>query len=92
MPNEAQIRALARGVLQTRTLPRRDPDRTWDGKGVGLPCTVCGMPISPAETEYELQFSHDGAAPRLDRFHLHLRGFAAWEMERTKVREGRGAR
>ena len=44
MPNEAPVRDLARGVLQAGTLPRRDPDRTWGGKGVGLPCTVCGEP------------------------------------------------
>ncbi len=86
MPNEARVRALVREVLQAGTLPRRDPDRTWGGKGVGLPCTVCGESIPPADTEYELEFFHDGAAPGLDRFHLHLRRFAAWEMERTKLR------
>ena len=86
MPNEAPVRDLARGVLQAGTLPRRDPDRTWGGKGVGLPCTVCGEPIPPTETEYELEFSHDGANPGLDRFHLHLRCFSAWEMERTSSR------
>jgi hypothetical protein len=85
MPNEQEIRALARKVLGAGTLPRRDPDRTWGGNGVGLSCTVCGEPIPPTTTEYELQFCHDGANPRLDRFHLHLRCFAAWEMERTKV-------
>jgi hypothetical protein len=37
--------------------------------------------------EYELQFAHDGAPPQLDRFHLHIRCFAAWEMERTKPDE-----
>jgi hypothetical protein len=50
-----------------------------------MPCSVCAAPITPAQVEYELQFRHDGAAPRLDRVHLHLRCFAAWEMERTKV-------
>jgi hypothetical protein len=85
MPNERQIRALARKVLGAGGLPRRDPDRTWGGGGVDVPCSVCAAPVTPAQVEYELQFSHDGAAPRLDRFHLHLRCFAAWEMERTKV-------
>jgi hypothetical protein len=89
MPNEARVRALARGVLQTGTVPRREPDRTWGGKGVGLPCTVCGESIAPTDTEYELEFFHDGAAPGLDRFHLHLRCFAAWEMERTKLEDAR---
>ena len=89
MPNEQQIRALARKVLQAGMLPRHDPDRTWGGRGVGLPCLVCGERILPDQVEYELQFAHDGATPRLDRFHLHLRCFAAWEMERTKLEDRR---
>ncbi len=89
MPNEAPVRALAREVLQAGTLPRRDPDRTWGGNGMGLPCTVCGEPIPTTDTEYELEFSHDGAAPGLDRFHLHLRCFDAWEMERTKLKDAK---
>jgi len=34
--------------------------------------------------EFEIQFEHGGATPGLDKFHVHLRCFAAWEMERTK--------
>ena len=85
MPNEQQIRELARKVLQAGTIPRRDPDRTWGGIGVDMTCTICGHRIPRDQMEYELQFSHDGANPGLDRFHLHLRCFSAWEMERTKV-------
>ena len=84
MPNEAEIRQLARQILRAEILPRRDPDRTWGGSGVGVRCTVCSQPIPPTQMEYELQFAHDGGTPSLDRFHLHLRCFAAWEMERTK--------
>jgi hypothetical protein len=84
MPNEKEIRALARRSLAAKEIPRHAPDRTWGGSGVGLPCTICRKPIPPAEMEYELQFRHDGATPGLDRYHLHLRCFAAWEMERTK--------
>jgi hypothetical protein len=85
MPNEAQMRALARKILKAGKIPRRDPDRTWGGSGVEMPCTICGERITRDQVEYELQFSHDGANTGLDRFHLHLRCFAAWEMERTKV-------
>jgi len=85
MPNEDEVRALARQALKRSTIPRRDPDRTWGGPGVDMACSICGKRIPPTITEYELQFSHDGAHPGLDRFHLHLRCFAAWEMERTKV-------
>ena len=85
MPNEGELRALARRVLSTGGLPRRDPDRTWGGAGVGAPCSLCGEPVRRDQTEYELQFFRDGATPGLDRYHLHIRCFSAWEMERTKV-------
>ena len=84
MPNEAPLRRLARLVLENGKLPRRDPDRTWGGPGVGAPCAVCDRPVTADEVEYEVQFAHDGAIPGLDRFHLHLRCFAVWELERTK--------
>jgi len=89
MPNEKEIRALARKVLNAGTIPRRDPDRTWGGTGMDRPCVICRERVTRDQTEYELQFSHDGANPVLDRFHLHLRCFAAWEMERTKLEDRR---
>ena len=84
MPNEPQIRALAREALRAGKLPPRDPDRTWGGPGADLPCTICGVRITANTTEYELQFKRLDVTA-LDRFHLHLRCFAAWEMERTKL-------
>ena len=84
MPDERRVRALARKALQRGAIPARDPDRTWGGNGIGAPCTICGEPITPADVEYEVQFAHDGATPGLDRFHLHLRCFAVWELERMK--------
>ena len=84
MPNEPQLRQLARQVLLNGTLPRRDPDRTWGGPGVGAMCTVCEQPVTPDQMEYEVQFARDGNNPGLDRFHLHIRCFAVWELERTK--------
>ncbi len=84
MPTEAALRRLARLVLESRKVPRRDPDRTWGGPGVELPCTVCAHPITPDQVEYEVQFAREGGNPWLDRFHFHLRCFAVWELERTK--------
>jgi hypothetical protein len=84
MPNEAALRRLARLVLENGKLPRRDPDRTWGGPGVGAPCTVCAQPVMPEQMEYEVEFAHDGGTPGLDKYHLHLRCFAVWELERTK--------
>ena len=87
MPNERQIRALARKALRAGNLPRRDPDGTWGGPGVGALCVICGEPVTPDQVEYEIEFTYDGATPRLDKYALHIRCFAAWEMERTKPQE-----
>lgn len=35
--------------------------------------------------EFEIEFSHDGADPGLDKYHVHIRCFAAWELERQSV-------
>ena len=70
------------GCLHRNVLPNRRPDRTWGGPGVGAPCAICGLAVERTELEFEIQFAHDGAAPGLDKFHLHIRCFAAWELER----------
>jgi hypothetical protein len=44
--------------------------------------------VTSDELEYEVQFAHDGASPGLDKYHLHLRCFAVWELERTKFDGG----
>jgi hypothetical protein len=64
-------------------MPRRGPDGPWAGKGGDVPCAIWGERIRPDQLEYELQFGQEGATP--DVFHLHLRCFAAWEMERTNA-------
>jgi hypothetical protein len=83
VPDEALRRAEARVAINAGRLPRRAPDRTFGGRGSGVPCTVCGRIIAQDECEYELEFAGDGA-PAGRRFYLHLRCFAAWELERTK--------
>ena len=88
MPNEKHVRALARKALEDGRLPRRDPDGTWGGKGIDVPCAMCGERIVLDQVEYELQFTHDGTTRDVDLFHLHLRCLAAWEMERTKSATG----
>jgi len=66
-------------------LPARRPDRTWGGPGVGAACAVCELPVKSDQLEFEIQFARDGSDPGLDKYHVHIRCFAAWEFERTKV-------
>jgi hypothetical protein len=45
---------------------------------------VCELPVTKDELEFEIQFARDGDNPGLDKFHVHIRCFAAWELERGK--------
>jgi hypothetical protein len=83
MPKEQSLREKARATIENGKLPRRRPDRTWGGPGVGAPCTVCGDPVTSSQIEFEIQFTQDGSGG-LDKFHVHIRCFAAWEFERQR--------
>jgi hypothetical protein len=84
MPDESALRANAREAIRAGKLPNRRHDRTWAAPGVGALCTICGESATKDQLEFEIQFVIDGAgAPGLDRFHIHIRCFAAWEFERT---------
>jgi hypothetical protein len=85
MSDELRIREQAREAVRTGKLPRRGQDRTWGGPGVGARCAVCGEPVSKHEMELEIQFARDEDSPGLDKFHVHVRCFAAWEFERAKA-------
>ena len=82
MPDEARLRAKARAVVDSGKLPARRRDRTWGGPGVGAVCAVCDLPVTKDEMEFEIQFARDGDNPGLDKYHVHIRCFAAWEFER----------
>ena len=84
MNEEAILREKARGAIRTRKLLAvRRPDRVWAGSGADALCAVCERPIHRHDLELEIQFAHGGAAsPDMEKFHLHLRCFAAWELER----------
>jgi hypothetical protein len=84
MPDEQILRAKARAVIASGKLPTTRPDRTWGGPGVGAPCSVCDLPVTKNELEFEIQFARNGDNPGLDKFHVHVRCFAAWEFERIR--------
>ena len=80
-----QIRALARQALEDGRLPRREPDGTWGGKAADVPCAICGERIRPDHWSTSCNSGMTASKRGVDVFHLHLRCFAAWEMERTKL-------
>ena len=82
MPDELILRQKAREVVRSGKLPSRAPDRTWGGPGVNAECAVCGKKVGKDEMELEIQFAHDSD---LDKFHVHIRCFAAWEFERKEA-------
>jgi hypothetical protein len=85
MPDEPILREKARAAILNGKLPSRRPDRTWGGPGVGITCVICGEPVTKDQMAIEIQFSHDGGTPALDKFDIHARCFAAWEFERVRL-------
>jgi hypothetical protein len=75
------LREKARRAIQVGDIPNCGPNRTWGGRGGGARCIVCGVPVTPEETEIEMEFLHDDAVGA-DNFHAHVPCFAAWELER----------
>jgi len=84
MPDETILRAKAQEAIRTGKLPNRRPDRTWGGPGAGASCVVCGEAVTKDQLEFEVQFASDGDNPGLDKCHIHVRCFAAWELERRQ--------
>jgi hypothetical protein len=80
--DENALREKVRSIIREGKLPSRAPDRTWGGPGVGAECAVCGLPVRRDELEFEVEFAHDGRDPGLAKYHMHVRCFAAWELER----------
>jgi hypothetical protein len=90
MPDEMILREKARAAVESGKLPSRPPDRTWGGDGVGATCAVCELPVTGQQKEFEIQFAHGGSNPGLDKYHVHIRCFAAWEFERRQFERSSG--
>jgi len=83
MSDEARLREQAREAVESGRIPTRAQDRTWSGPGVGVECSICALPVRKDELEFAIQFSYDRSW--LDKYHVHTRCFAAWELEREEV-------
>ncbi|HEX7080772.1 MAG TPA: hypothetical protein VF329_07145 [Gammaproteobacteria bacterium] len=80
MNDDQNLRDRARQAMRAGALPNRRPSRTWGGPGAGAACTICGTPVAPNEVELEVEFVDD-VDGTIDKHHMHVRCFAAWEAE-----------
>jgi|SRR5882724_184083 len=91
MSDDCVPREKARELIQAGTLPRRAPERTWGGSGVGADCAICNVPVKRDELELEIEYARDGKAEwdgnddTLDKYHVHVRCFVVWEQERHNL-------
>jgi hypothetical protein len=90
MSDENSLGQKVREVIQAGTLPNRPPRRMWGGPGVGADCTMCNVSIQRDELELELEFARDNDADTVDKYHVHILCFAAWERERRKFENAGG--
>lgn len=86
MNDEHRLREKVWDRMQAGDLPARKPDRVWGGPGVGARCAVCGLPVTEQEVEMELEFTGSGSNAGSTRHHLHVRCYAALELECQKLR------
>ena len=86
MSDNPVLREKAREVIQAGTLPNRFPERTWGGPGVGADCTICNVPVTRDELEFEIEFANNGEGngngETPQSHHVHIRCFAIWDQER----------
>ena len=78
-------------TIRASQLPDRRPDRTWGGQGVGAECTICGAPVTRDELEFEIEFNRDDDPAGVDKHHVHVHCYRAWEIERQGLDLARAA-
>lgn len=88
---ETALRGGGQQALRRAALPERRPDGIWGGPGAGACCTICGAGVSRDEVELEIEFARDDG-PGVDRYHVHVCCFAAWEAELRKAEAARSCR
>ncbi len=63
---------------ELRMLPYQEPLRTWAGRGTGVRCNFCGVPIEARDIEYEVELASAGQPRGL---HFHFNCSQAWERQ-----------
>jgi hypothetical protein len=85
MKDESTLRQKARELIQSGKLPAKRPERMWGGRGSDVTCAICGDPLKADQFEFELQFTADSAGAVSSVCRVHVRCFAAWELEREEL-------
>jgi hypothetical protein len=85
MADEPILRGQAREAIKTGRIPARSADRTCGGPGVGALCSVCNLPVRNSVMEMQIEFGREGEPAGIEKYHVHVRCFAAWELERGNV-------
>jgi hypothetical protein len=81
MPDDCDLRRLAREAVLEGRLPERVPDRMWGGPGDGRPCAICGAVLTRGDIGLEVEFGSAEAELAPSSYNVHVRCFAAWEAE-----------
>src|SRR5690349_14320735 len=79
--DEITLRQKAREAIQSERIPNRPPDRMWGGPGAGADCVICGRQLGREDMGFDVEFIRSDGGGALS-FPLHVRCFAAWELER----------
>ena len=82
MIDDGTLKMKARQAVQTGKLPNRRPICMWGGNGFGACCPICDSAVKPEEVEYEVQFDEVDGSAAPHGYHIHVRCYAAWELER----------
>jgi hypothetical protein len=71
-------------VLASR-LPTHAPERTWGGRGSGVPCAICTEPLRSDEVEWELEFTSAPDTLTRTNLHVHPDCYADWDLARRRT-------
>jgi hypothetical protein len=74
--SEGELRARIRERMADGRLPAKRPSHIDAGYGTGKDCDACGVPITSAKVEYEINDA------RMIRFHFAC--FVVWQQECTR--------
>jgi hypothetical protein len=63
---------------EREALPYQEPVRTWAGHGTGALCSLCGLPISEQDIEYEVELAPEAGSRGLQ---FHVQCYRVWETQ-----------